>query len=294
MYMSERRIYIDGDLLPASKAKVSVFDHGLLYGDGVFEGIRVYGGKVYQLDEHLKRLYDGSRSLMLAIPIAVSEMAEAVRRTVAANAGCNYVRLVVTRGPGDLGLNPRLCKKPCIIIIADQISLYPKKMYEHGLEIITAATMRTPSNATPPQVKSLNYLNSILAKLEGERAGVPEAVMLNHLGFVAECTGDNIFAVVSGELRTPPPEAGILRGITRATVMTLAGAAGMACREANLTIHDLYAADEVFLTGTAAEIIGVAMIDGRTVGAGRPGPVTLKLTEMFHAFVSRTQARRGG
>jgi branched-chain amino acid aminotransferase len=281
-----RTIYMNDRLVPEQEARVSVFDHGLLYGDGVFEGLRSYGGRVFRLDAHLDRLWASARSICLTIPVSKEAMARAVIDTLAANGlEDGYVRLIVTRGAGSLGLDPNRCSHPQVIVIADTISLYPREYYEKGLRIITAATQRVQSAALSPRIKSLNYLNNIMAKLEGLQAGCVEALMLNHKGEVAECTGDNVFVVRSGRLLTPPPDAGILEGITRNAVMELAHAAGIDCREATLTRHDLYTADECFLTGTAAEVIPVVEIDGRTVGDGSPGPVTARLTTDFHRLV---------
>ncbi len=283
-----RIIFMNDRLVPEDEAKVSVFDHGLLYGDGVFEGLRSYSGKVFRLDEHLDRLYASARAICLEIPLPKAAVAKAVVDTLAANKLTDgYVRLVVTRGAGSLGLDPNRTKNPQVIVIADTIALYPAEFYDKGLRIVTAATQRTHSAALSPRIKSLNYLNNIMAKLEGLQAGCVEALMLNHKGEVAECTGDNVFVVRSGVLLTPPPDAGILEGITRNAVMDLARAATIDCREATLVRHDLYTADECFLTGTAAEVIPVVEIDGRTIGAGVPGPVTKRLTADFHALVHR-------
>jgi branched-chain amino acid aminotransferase len=285
-----RLVFMNDRLVPESEARVSVFDHGLLYGDGVFEGLRSYAGRVFRLDAHLDRLYASARAICLAIPLPKEAVARAVIDTLAANGlSDGYVRLVVTRGAGSLGLDPNKTSHPQVIVIADQISLYPREHYERGLRIVTAATQRTQSAALSPRIKSLNYLNNIMAKLEGLQAGCVEALMLNHKGEVAECTGDNVFVVrsVGGQPRllTPPPDAGILEGITRGAVMELALAAGIDCREQSLVRHDLYTADECFLTGTAAEVIPVVEIDGRTIGAGVPGPVTARLIDDFHALV---------
>jgi branched-chain amino acid aminotransferase len=276
------RVYINGKLFDKADAKVSVYDHGLLYGDGVFEGIRVYAGKVFRLREHVDRLYESARSIHLEIPMPREAMAEAVVSTVKANEKQEgYIRLVVTRGSGNLGLDPRRCSDPQVIIIVDDISLYPAELYEKGLEIVTAATIRNHPNALNPRIKSLNYLNNIMAKMEALRAGCQEAIMLNANGEVAECTGDNLFVVKRGVLRTPPPHAGILEGITRNAVIELARAAGVPFQEATLTRHDVYAADECFLTGTAAEVIAVVKCDDRPIGTGKPGPVTRQLRERF-------------
>ena len=273
-------------LVPEEQARVSVFDHGLLYGDGVFEGLRSYSGRVFRLNAHLDRLWASARAICLEIPMSKDRMKQAVLDTLAANdLEDGYIRLVVTRGSGTLGLDPNKCSNPQIIIIADTISLYPKEYYEHGLRIVTAATQRIQTAALSPRIKSLNYLNNIMAKLEGLQAGCVEALMLNHKGEVAECTGDNVFVVRSERLLTPPPDAGILEGITRAAVIELAEKEGIDCRETTLTRHDLYTAEECFLTGTAAEVIPVVEIDGRTVGEGTPGSITRKLKDRFHALV---------
>ena len=283
-----RIIFMNDRLVPEDQARVSVFDHGLLYGDGVFEGLRSYSGTVFRLDAHLDRLWASARAICLEIPLSKAAVAKAVNDTLAANKlSDGYVRLVVTRGAGSLGLDPNRTTNPQVIVIADTISLYPREFYEQGLKIVTAATQRVQSAALSPRIKSLNYLNNIMAKLEGLRAGCVEALMLNHKGEVAECTGDNVFVVRSGVLLTPPPDAGILEGITRNAVMDLAREAGIDCREATLTRHDLYTADECFLTGTAAEVIPVVDIDGRMIGPGTPGPVTQQLTTAFHALVRK-------
>src|SRR5579885_1225682 len=280
------KVYIGGKLYDKADAKISVFDHGLLYGDGVFEGIRVYSGKVFRLPEHIDRLYDSARAIHLEIPLSREQMAEAVVSTVRANGkkdGC--IRLVVTRVAGTLGLDPRKTSDPQVIIIVDDIALYPQELYDNGLEIVTAATIRNHPNAVNPRIKSLNYLNNILAKIEGIRAGCLEALMLNHKGEVAECTGDNVFVVKHGILRTPPTDAGILEGVTRNAVLELARAAGIPAQEMTLTRHDVYTADECFLTGTAAEVIPVVKCDGRPIGNGKPGPVTRQLRERFQQLV---------
>ena len=281
-----RIIFMNDRLEPEDEARVSVFDHGLLYGDGVFEGLRSYSGRVFRLDAHIDRLWASARAICLEIPMTKEAVAQAVIDTLAANKLTDgYIRLVVTRGAGSLGLDPNRTKHPQVIVIADTISLYPREFYEKGLRIVTAATQRVQSAALSPRIKSLNYLNNIMAKLEGLQAGCVEALMLNHKGEVAECTGDNIFVVRGGRLLTPPPDAGILEGITRNAVMELAHTAGIDCREATLTRHDLYTADECFLTGTAAEVIPVVDIDGRSIGSGVPGPITTRLTRDFHALV---------
>jgi len=275
-------VYVAGQLVDKSEAKVSVYDHALLYGDGVFEGIRVYVGKVFLLDEHVDRLYESARAIRLEIPLTPAQMAQAVRDTVAANKLTDgYVRLVVTRGAGTLGLDPRKTSHPQVIIIADTIALYPAEMYAEGLRLITASTIRNHPQALSARIKSLNYLNNILAKIEGTDAGCVEAVMLNHLGHVAECTGDNIFLVKHGVLSTPSTDSGILEGITRNCVIELARKAGYEVRETTLVRHDIYVADECFLTGTAAEVIPATSLDGRVIGTGQPGPVTRDLLERF-------------
>jgi branched-chain amino acid aminotransferase len=276
-------VYINGKLYPKEEAKISVYDHGLLYGDGVFEGLRSYGGRVFRLDEHIDRLWESAKAISLTIPLSKPEMAAAVNETLAVNRiEDGYIRLVVTRGAGYLGLSPDKTSNPQVIIITDFIELYPDELYEKGLEIITAATIRNHPAALSPRVKSLNYLNNILAKIESVRAGYLEALMLNHKGEVAECTGDNIFLITGGELYTPPLDAGILAGITRAVVIELAREAGYQVHEAALTRHDVYVADECFLTGSAAEVVPVVKVDYRVIGNGTPGPVTVKLKELFH------------
>ncbi|BBO32150.1 branched-chain amino acid aminotransferase [Lacipirellula parvula] len=281
-----RQVYINGKLLPAEQATVSVFDHGLLYGDGVFEGLRAYNGKVFQLNEHVRRLFESALAIRLSIPMSQPDMAKAIDDTVAANGiKDGYIRAVITRGSGTLGLDPNRCSNPQIIIIADSISLYPKEFYENGLELITSSVIRNHPAALSPRIKSLNYLNNILAKIEGLKAGCVEALMLNHKGEVAECTGDNIFLVKQGKLYTPPLDAGILEGVTRNAVLELASEAGIVTSESAITKHDVYVADECFLTGTAAEIIPAVKVDDRVIGSGKPGPITKQLTEAFHKLV---------
>ena len=277
------KIYMDGELVEEKDAKVSVFDHGLLYGDGVFEGIRAYNGKIFREEQHVKRLYDSARAIMLEVPLPPDELTRAMYDTMAANGLSDaYIRVVVTRGAGDLGLDPRKCPKPCLIIIAASIVLYPDEFYQNGLEIVTAPTRRISTDALNPRIKSCNYLNNILAKIEGIRSGCIEALMLNSKGEVAECTGDNIFIVNGSLLKTPPPEAGILEGVTRGVVINdLAAGLGLTVREVPLTRHDLFLADECFLTGTAAEIIPVVEIDGRQIGDGKPGKTTRQLLAKF-------------
>jgi branched-chain amino acid aminotransferase len=277
-----RQIYISGKFVPQEDAKISVFDHGLLYGDGVFEGLRSYRGKVFRLEEHIRRLYESAKAIWLEIPMSPDEMSDAVNEAVRINKiDDGYIRLVVTRGAGTLGLDPNRCSNPQVIIIADTISLYPKELYEKGLEIITVSVQRNHPAALSPRIKSLNYLNNILAKIEGMQAGCIEALMLNHKGEVAECTGDNVFLVRQGVLQTPPLEAGILEGVTRDAVIEVARVAGIEVRELPMTKHDVYIADECFLTGTAAEIVPVVRVDNRVIGTGKPGPVTRDLEKRF-------------
>lgn len=276
------KVYLDGQLVDKEDARVSVYDHGLLYGDGVFEGIRVYGAKVFLLKEHIERLYESALAIRLEIPLSPAEMTKAVEETVAANGITDgYVRLVVTRGAGYLGLDIRKTSDPQVVVIADTITLYPEEYYRDGLSIITASTLRNHPGALSPRIKSLNYLNNILAKIEATDAGCQEALMLNHKGEVAECTGDNLFIVKQGVLKTPSTEAGILEGITRNAVMGLARDAGITVKEVPLLRHDIYAADECFLTGTAAEVIPVVRLDGRRIGSGKPGPITQDLRKRF-------------
>lgn len=280
-------VYIDGEFLPKEEAKISVFDHGLLYGDGVFEGIRSYRGRVFKLDEHLQRLYDSAKAIVLNIPISIQEMEAAVLETLRRNNLYDaYIRLIVTRGVGDLGLDPDNCPRPTIIIITDKIALYPQKFYDEGLDIVTVSTRRNYAEAVNPRIKSLNYLNNILAKIEGKQAGVVEALMLNAEGYVVECTGDNIFFVKKDVIVTPPVHLGILEGVTRNAVIDLARELDLVVEEKVFTRHDLYTADECFLTGTAAEVIPVVKIDRRVIGSGRPGTVTQKLIAEFHRVTS--------
>jgi branched-chain amino acid aminotransferase len=283
------KIFINGKYFTEKTATVSVFDHGLLYGDGIFEGIRAYNGRVFKLKEHIERLYHSAKALLLEIPMTPEAMMKAVVETCRKNRlrDC-YIRLLVTRGPGSLGLNPKRCKNPQVIIIADKIQLYPPAMYAKGLDIVTVPTTRNLTNAVNPAIKSLNYLNNILAKIEANNAGVEEAVMLNAQGFVAECTGDNIFIIKGDELLTPPLSAGALYGITRGVVMELGRAAGLRVREADLTRYDLFIADECFLTGTGAELIPAVKIDGRVIGNGKPGKVTKQLVRAYRDLTQTT------
>jgi branched-chain amino acid aminotransferase len=275
-------IYLDGKFVSEEDAKVSVFDHGLLYGDGVFEGIRVYGGKIFRLDAHLDRLFASAKAIMLPIPMTRQQLVEACSETCVRNKlQDGYIRLVVTRGVGCLGLNPFTCKNPTVCIIASTIELFSEEIYRNGVKLVTAGTIRTSPAAVSPAIKSLNYLNNILAKIEAINAGTVEALMLNAEGYVAECTGDNVFVVRGGRLATPPISAGALIGITRGVVFELAAKMGIAVSEPNLTRYDIMTADECFLTGTAAEIVPVASLDGRPIGSGKPGVLTLKLMSEF-------------
>lgn len=286
------KVYIDGKFYEKENAKISVFDHGLLYGDGVFEGIRSYNRLVFKLKEHINRLYASARSIMLDIPVSKKEMEKAVISTLKENGLSNgYIRLVVSRGPGDLGLDPRKCKKPTVIIITDNIALYPKKYYEEGLTLITVPTRRNIPEALNPQIKSLNYLNNILAKIEAVNSGFEEAIMLNMEGYVLECTGDNIFIVKDERLITPPVYLGALEGITRGSVIDIAQAKKIKFCEKILTRHTLFNADECFLTGTAAEIIPVIKIDNRVIGEGYPGKITVKLMEEFRKLTKKNGVR---
>lgn len=279
------KIWLDGKLVDESQAVVSVFDHGLLYGDGVFEGIRVYGSKVFELKAHLQRIYESAKVLRLEIPMEIDKLADAVEKTVQANdIDDGYIRLVVTRGVGDLGLNPFLCKRACVFIIAATIKLYRDELYESGLKVVSASTIRNHPMAIPPQVKSLNYLNNIFAKIEAIDKGAGEAIMYNHEGYVAEASGDNVFIIRNGVIYTPPVQAGSLEGITREVVIKLAQQENMIVVEKNLTRFDLYVCDEFFLTGTAAEVIGIVEIDGRVIGDGKPGTVTKTLRKKFFEY----------
>jgi len=279
------KIYVNGKYYDEQRAKISVFDHGLLYGDGVFEGIRAYNGRVFRLREHIDRLFCSAKAILLKIPLSPERMAQAVIQTCRQNkVRDGYIRLVVTRGIGTLGLNPNRCHNPSVIIIAGKIQLYPEELYRKGMEIITVPTVRSLHSALNPAIKSLNYLNNILAKIEANNAGCEEAIMLNAEGFVSECTGDNLFIVKDGQLLTPPLSAGALYGITRRVVIELARQEGMPVAEPNLTRYDLFNADECFLTGSGAEIVPVVRIDGRTIGRGKPGPVTRDLVARYHSL----------
>ena len=286
------KVYLNGKFVDQAKAVVSVFDHGLLYGDGVFEGIRSYNGLVFKLRDHIDRLFESAHTIMLAIPMSKPQLIEVVTRSLRVNRLRDaYIRLVVTRGEGDLGLDPRKCRKPTVFAIADKIQLYPRSLYERGLALITVATQRNVPEALNPQIKSLNYLNNILAKIEAINAGYEEAIMLSASGYVTECTGENLFIVKGARLLTPPPHIGVLRGITRKTVMELGERQRLQVREELLTRHDLFNANEVFLTGTAAEIVPVVKIDGRVIGAGRPGPVTQALQQSFRQLTKTEGVR---
>ena len=279
------KIYLDGKLVEKEEAKISVFDHGLLYGDGVFEGIRAYHGRVFRLGEHLQRLFNSAKAISLNVGISVSQMENIVLKTLRANKLKDaYIRLVVTRGIGDLGLDPRKCPQPTVFCITDKIKLYPEEFYKEGLTIVTASTRKNIPEAVSPRIKSLNYLNSILAKMEATLQNAPEAIMLTKDGYVAECTGDNVFILKDNVLKTPPTYLGALEGVTRGVVMELAAKNRITCREEVFTRYDLFTADECFLTGTAAEVVPVSKIDGRLIGNGQPGKMTLKLIADFKAL----------
>lgn len=287
--MDKLLIYLDGQIVPEADAKISVFDHGLLYGDGVFEGIRFYQGRVFRLEEHIRRLYHSAKSILLTIPISAEEMIEAVCETVRANGlRDGYLRLVVTRGVGPMGLNPFKCPKPSVIIIAASIALYPAAAYETGLTIATVATRRPGHDVLSPLVKSLNYLNNVIAKAEAIQAGAEEGLMLNHAGLVAECTGDNIFIVRDGTISTPLLTAGVLDGVTRGVVFEIAKELGVPIRERDFSRHEVFTADECFLTGTAAEVIAAVKLDERVIGSGRPGPVTQRIVKRFRELTQTT------
>ncbi|GGE18754.1 branched chain amino acid aminotransferase [Marinithermofilum abyssi] len=285
--MEERWVYMNGDYVRKEEAVVSIFDHGFLYGDGIFEGIRVYEGNVFKLREHLKRLYESAQSILLKIPYTMEEIEQAVVEAVRKNNLRNaYIRLVVSRGKGELCLDPDKCSNPQVIIIVDQVKMWPKEMYENGLKIVTVPTRRNVPDALNPKIKSLNYLNNILVKIEANQAGVGEALTLNTDGYVAEGSGDNIFIVKRGVLYTPPSYVGALEGITRQVIIELARELGYTVKEEPFTRHDVFVADEVFLTGTAAEVISVVNVDSRVIGDGKPGPITLQLLEEFRKRVT--------
>jgi branched-chain amino acid aminotransferase len=283
------KIYIDGNFHDQAEAKISVFDHGLLYGDGVFEGIRFYNDRVFRLEEHVDRLWDSARSIALEMPMSKSELVAATLETIRQNdLHDGYIRLIVTRGVGSLGLSPESCRRPSIIIIAATIALYPEDLYHKGLTMVTCSTRRTPPAALSPRVKSLNYLTNILGRLEAQNAGAGEGLMLNEQGYVTECTGDNIFIVKKGQISTPYINSGILAGVTRGVVFELAEKLSIRVGEQELIRHDIYTADECFLTGTAAEIIPAVQLDRRLIGNGRPGPITLQLIESFRELTRAT------
>jgi len=282
------QIYVDGTLRSREDAKVSVFDHGLLYGDGVFEGIRVYNRRIFRLDAHLDRLYASARALALTIPLDRAAMADAIKTTVRANRREDgYIRVVVTRGVGELGIDPLSCPTPSVIIIVTEVRVYPRERYARGVKVITSATRQVSHEAVDPRVKSLNYLKNVLAKIDAQRAGADEALLLNAEGFIAECSADNIFVVRNGALATPAPLDGALEGITRGVVLQLAAEANVPAREARLARYDIYTADECFVSGTGAEIMPVVEVDGRTIGSGAPGELTRRLADAFHALVRR-------
>ena len=283
------KVFIDGKHCEEQDAKVSVFDHGLLYGDGVFEGLRAYNGRVFKLREHIDRLFYSAKAILLDIPMSHTDLMKATVETCRQNnLRDGYIRLVVTRGVGTLGLNPNKCKRGSVIIIADKIQVYPPEMYENGMAIVTVPTVRNLHSALNPAIKSLNYLNNILAKIEANNAGVEEAIMLNAEGYVSECTGDNLFLVKGNDLLTPPLSAGALYGITRATVMGLARDLGLNVSEPNLTRYDVFNADECFLTGTGAEVVPVTKVDGRVIGTGKPGPTTRNLVLKYRELTNST------
>jgi len=283
------KIYIDGNFYDQSEAKVSVFDHGLLYGDGVFEGIRFYHDRVFRLEEHIDRLWDSAKAIALEIPMSRSEVIAAALETIRQNdLHDGYIRLLITRGVGSLGLSPDSCRRPSVIIIAATITLYPEELYRKGLTMVTCATRRISPAALSPRIKSMNYLNNILAKIEAQEAGAAEGLMLNEQGYVAECTGDNLFIVKGDQIWTPPLNAGLLKGVTRDVVFELAEKAQLRIQERELTRYDVYTADECFLTGTAAEVIPAVQLDRRLIGNGQPGPVTLRLIELFRELTRTT------
>ena len=287
--VKEAKIYIDGKFYSETNAKVSVFDHGLLYGDGIFEGIRFYNGRVFRLEQHLERLWNSARSICLEIPMTRQEMTEALLETIRQNhLRDGYIRLVVTRGVGNLGLNPEQCKNPSVIIIVATIALYHEDFYRKGLSIVTVATRRSNPASLNPAVKSLNYLNNVMARIEANLASADEALMLNDAGNVAECTADNIFIIKHSQIFTPPITAGALQGITRSVVFDIAGEFDLKVIEADFTRHDIFVADECFLTGTAAEIVPVVKADGRIIGNGKPGPITTRIVARFREMTQKT------
>src|SRR5881296_1639600 len=283
------QIYVDGKFYAEGEAKISVFDHGLLYGDGIFEGIRFYNGRVFRLEEHLARLWDSAHSICLEIPMTMAEMTKALLETIRQNHLRNgYIRLLVTRGIGNLGLNPTQCKYPSVIIIAATIALYHENFYRKGLTIVTCATRRSSPAALNPAVNSLNYLNNVMARIEANLASADEALMLNDAGNIAECTADNVFIIKHGQIFTPPITAGALQGITRSIVFDIAGEFALKVKEADFTRHDIFVADECFLTGTAAEIVPVVKVDGRIIGNGKPGPITTRIIARFREMTRET------
>ncbi|MBS0632251.1 MAG: branched-chain-amino-acid transaminase [Verrucomicrobia bacterium] len=280
------KIYLDGKFVDDSEAKISVFDHGLLYGDGVFEGIRLYGGNIFRLDEHLERLENSAKAIMLKLPHTRQEISDLTCETCRQNNLTDaYIRLVITRGVGDLGLAPWLCPKPSMFIIASKISLYPQEHYDNGLSIVTVPTRRINPAALPPTIKSLNYLNNILGKIEARQFGALEAIMLNDQGYIAECTADNVFIVAKGEIVTPAASQGALKGITRSAILDIGKALNIPVRESDMTRYDVWCADECFLTGSGAEVIPVVKLDGREIGAGKPGPITKRVLAEFRRRV---------
>lgn len=284
--MSQQWIYLNGEYVTKEDAKVSVYDHGFLYGDGIFEGIRIYNGNIFKCKEHLNRLYDSAKSIMLHIPLTYEQMEEALAETIRKNGlKDGYIRLVVSRGPGDLGLDPRHSPQASVIIIVEQLAIYPEEAYVNGLKTISVSPRRNLPDALNPKIKSLNYLNNILVKIQSNLAGVGEAIMLNSQGYVAEGSSDNIFIVKRGVVYTPPTYCGALEGITRLAIIELCEKYGIKLKEEPFTLHDVYVADEVFFTGTAAEVIAVREVDGRTIGSGKAGPITTRLLKEFRGIV---------
>lgn len=286
--MAEQWIYLDGQYVTKEKATVSVYDHGFLYGDGIFEGIRIYNGNIFKCKEHLDRLYDSAKSIMLEIPLSYEEMEEALVETLRRNEMRDgYIRLIVSRGPGNLGLDPNRCEKASVIIIVEQLAIYSEEAYKNGLKAVSVSTRRNIPDALNPKIKSLNYLNNILVKIQSNLAGAGEAIMMNAQGYVTEGSGDNIFIIKNGVITTPPCYLGALDGITRQAIIEICEKKGYKLKEEPFTMHDIYVADEVFLTGTAAEVIAVREVDGRIIGSGQAGPVTLKLLEEFRSIVDQ-------